>query len=95
MSERKRRGAPLGNLSRTKKLVWLEKYDLTSPAGITEVLQELIREAWQGNIGTRQASAITSALKLLMEQVEFEPALKRVQELERTRKQEVKMKTCQ
>ena len=85
-----RRGAPRGNLNRQKRLLWLEKYDLTSPAGITEVLQELIREAWQGNIGTRQASAITSALKLLMEQVEFEPALERLKELERTRKREVK-----
>jgi hypothetical protein len=85
-----KRGAPKGNLNATKKLPWLEKYDLTSPAGITEVLQELIREAWQGNIGTRQASAITSALKLLMEQVEIEPTLKKFEEWERTHKQEVK-----
>ncbi len=90
MSEKKRRGAPRNNLNAQKRLVWLEQYDLSTGDGITEVLKELIRQTWQGKIGTRQASALTTALKQLMEQVAIEPALKKLEELQQTQKREVK-----
>jgi uncharacterized protein YidB (DUF937 family) len=76
----KKRGAPTGNLNRTKKLVWLEKYDLGSEAGIAEVLRQLIIQGWEGKIGTRQMSAITTALKLLLDEVVNAPMTRKLEE---------------
>lgn len=60
-------GAREGNENAKKKLMWLEGYDLQSPAGIHRFLAEVIKATWTGELGSRAAGALNGTMRLLLE----------------------------
>ena len=75
-------GAPAGNLNGAKKLPWLESYDLSTPAGVDQFLQQVIRATWMGELGTRAAGALNGSLRLLLEHLALPALEKRIELLE-------------
>jgi hypothetical protein len=70
-----------------KALEWLDSYDLSTPAGLDSFMQEVVRQVWRGELGTRAASSINGTLRLLLEHMTLPALEKRISELE---KREVK-----
>jgi len=79
------RGAPAGNENAKKSLKWLETYDLSSPQGVDDFLEEVIKRTWTGELGTRAAGALNGSLRILLEHLTL-PALEaRVKSLEESK----------
>jgi hypothetical protein len=74
--ESRKRGAPKGNRNASKRLKWLESYDLSSPEGVRAFLAEVARATWTGVLGSRQASALNGTVRLLLDN-ELLPELNR------------------
>jgi len=81
------RGGQVGNENAKKALTWLDSYDLSTPAGLDGFMQEVVRQVWMGELGTRAASSINGTLRLLLEHMTLPSLEKRISELE---KREVK-----
>jgi hypothetical protein len=66
-------GAPLLNTNRQKKIALPTGLDLGSPVAVRRFLREiLIPAAISGRLGVRTVTAVTSALKLLLDSQEAE-----------------------
>ena len=76
------RGGQLGNRNAVKALEWLDSYDLSTPAGLDAFMQEVVRQVWRGELGTRAASSINGTLRLLLEHMTLPALEKRVEMLE-------------
>jgi hypothetical protein len=87
LSERKRRGAPKGNLNRMKSAPWLAEYDLTTTEGINQVLREATRRVWTGELGSRSGDTIVRLLNLLREGMATVDLEERMTALEKAAKQ--------
>ena len=72
----------MGNLNGAKSLPWLESYDLSTPAGIDEFLQQVIKATWTGKLGTRAAGALNGSLRLLLEHMTLPALERRIEQLE-------------
>lgn len=77
-----RQGAPYGNENAKKTLTWLDSYDLSTPAGLDAFMQEVVRQVWTGELGTRAASSINGTLRLLLEHMTLPSLEKRIEQLE-------------
>jgi hypothetical protein len=77
------RGGQPGNRNAVKALEWLDSYDLSTPAGLDSFMQEVVRQVWRGELGTRAASSINGTLRLLLEHMTLPSLEKRIEELER------------
>ena len=77
------RGAPVGNRNAVKALEWLSSYDLSSPQGLDAFMQEVVKQVWTGELGTRAASSINGTLRLLLEHMTLPNLEKRITELEK------------
>ena len=77
-----RQGAPYGNENAKKTLEWLDSYDLSTPAGLDAFMQEVVRQVWTGELGTRAASSINGTLRLLLEHMTLPALEKRIELLE-------------
>jgi hypothetical protein len=77
------RGGQLGNRNAVKALEWLDSYDLSTPAGLDAFMQEVVKQVWTGELGTRAASSINGTLRLLLEHMTLPSLEKRIEELER------------
>ena len=76
------RGGQLGNRNAVKALEWLDSYDLSTPAGLDSFMQEVVRQVWRGELGTRAASSINGTLRLLLEHMTLPALEKRIEMLE-------------
>jgi hypothetical protein len=77
------RGGQAGNRNAAKSLPWLDSYDLSTPDGIEAFLREAIHQIWTGDLGSRAAGALNSALHLLITEGKLLADLqRRVAELE-------------
>ena len=61
-----RPGAPRRNRNAVKSPSWVN-YPLDSRENVSRFIKDTIRATWIGRLGTRQASAINGATRLLME----------------------------
>ena len=77
-----RQGAPYGNENAKKTLTWLDSYDLSTPAGLDAFMQEVVKQVWRGELGTRAASSINGTLRLLLEHMTLPSLEKRFEQLE-------------
>jgi len=76
------RGGQLGNRNAVKALEWLDSYDLSTPGGLDSFMQEVVRQVWRGELGTRAASSINGTLRLLLEHMTLPSLEKRIEMLE-------------
>jgi hypothetical protein len=76
------RGGQLGNRNAVKALEWLDSYDLSTPVGLDSFMQEVVRQVWRGELGTRAASSINGTLRLLLEHMTLPALEKRIEQLE-------------
>ena len=75
-------GAPVGNGNAKKSLEWLDSYNLSSPEGVDQFLQQVIRATWTGELGTRAAGALNGSLRILLEHLTLPALEKRIEALE-------------
>jgi hypothetical protein len=76
-------GSPEGNTNAKKCLEWQSGYDLKSPGGIDNFLQEVIKATWEGRLGTRAGGVLNSSLRLLLEDLTLPSLERRISELEK------------
>jgi hypothetical protein len=76
------RGGQAGNENAKKTLAWLDSYDLSNAEGVDAFLQEVIKQTWTGQLGTRAAGALNGSLRLLLEHLSLPALEKRIELLE-------------
>ena len=79
-------GAPPRNKNASKRLPWLQSYDLTTPEGVKAFLAEVVKATWTGKLGTRQASALNGSIRLMFEHGLLPEILDRLEALEKGKK---------
>jgi len=62
----RRGGAPRGNKNARRHSPWVD-YPLDTRENLDRLIQDTIKGAWTGQLGTRQASAINGSVRLLLE----------------------------